>query len=127
MNDLRIVRGTDIRIYADENPLFGVTEFTASQTVKYHEVYEYLCAVPCERVPQGEGYVIKLHILSLFDRQLPTDRAFTLHVIDGDREYRYENCRVIERKTQVKGNHHAGVIVTVEAEYMRKRGIKNER
>ena len=126
MNDLRIVRGTDISIYADEKPLFGVTEFIASQTVKYHEVYEYLSAVPCKRVPQGEGYVIQLHMLSLFDGQLPTDRIFTLRIIDGDREYRYEKCRVTQSKTQVKENHHAGVTITVEAEYMRKRGTKDE-
>lgn len=126
MNDLRIVRGTDISIYADENPLFGVTSFTASQRVKYHEVYEYLSAIPCERVPQGEGYVIQMQILSLFDGQLPTDSAFTLRVIDGGREYRYENCRVTESKTQVKENHYAGVTVTVEADYMRKRGTEDE-
>ena len=126
MSELRIVRGTDINIYADDIPLFGVTAFTASQTVKYHEVYEYLSAAPCERVSQGEGYVIQLQILSLFDGQLPTDRIFTLRVIDGDREYRYENCRVVESKTQVKGNHYADVTVIVEADYMRKRGTENE-
>lgn len=126
MNDLRIVRGTDIGIYADDKSLFGVTSFTASQTVKYHEVYECLSAIPCKRVPQGEGYVIQLQILSLFDGQLPTDRIFTLRVVDGDREYQYEKCRVCGSKTQVKGNHYADVTVTVEADYMRKRGIEDE-
>lgn len=123
MNDLRIIRGTDISIHADDKPLFGVTAFTASQVVKYHKVYEFLSAKPCRRVPQGEGYVIKLQILSLFDGQLPTDRMFTLCVTDEDREYWYENCMVVESKTQVKGNHYADVTVTVEADYMRKRGI----
>ena len=78
MNELRVVRGTDIRLFADEAPLFGITSFTAEEKPKFHEVYEYLNAKPCERIPQGGEYVIRIGMMAMFDHQLSECEGFSL-------------------------------------------------
>ena len=126
MNELRIVRGTDVKLYMNDTPLFGVTSFSAVQKNSTYDVYEYLSAEPCEHVPQGSRYEIKLSMMALFDGQLSADNSFTLRVTDGNTEYRYENCRVTERKTELKGNAKAVEGFTLEADRMRKAVIEDE-
>lgn len=126
MNELRIVRGTDVRLYAEYAPLFGVTEFSAAQKESTYDVYEYLSAAPCERVRQGSRYEIRLEFMALFDEQLPRQDAFTLRFENGNTEYRYENCRVKERKTMLKGNQKAIEVFVLEADSMRKAVIHDE-
>ena len=120
MKELRIVRGTDVKLFVGESPLFGVTSFTAVQKPRHYDVYEYLRSEPCERISQGSRYEIKLEFMALFDHQLPTQEDFTLRVVDGDCVYCYENCRVTERRTQLKGNAKAVEVFTLEADRMRK-------
>ena len=120
MKELRIVRGTDVKLFVGESPLFGVTSFTAVQKPRHYDVYEYLRSEPCERISQGSRYEIKLEFMALFDHQLPTQEDFTLRVADGDCVYCYENCRVTERRTQLKGNAKAVEVFTLEADRMRK-------
>lgn len=126
MSELRIVRGTDVRLYVGDTPIFGVTAFSAVEKPLYHEVYEYLSAVPCERVPQGSSYVLQLSMMALFDKQLPTDPGFTLRVVDGSTAYCYYNCRITQRKTELKGNGNAVEVFSVEADSMRKRWARDE-
>lgn len=125
MNEIRMIRGTDIRLYADQTPLFGVTAFSAEQKTRFHEVYEYLNAKPCERIPQGTYYTITLQMMTLFDRQLPQD-DFTLDVEDGDTTYRFEHCRVTLQQTKIQGNGHAAAVFTVEADSMRRQVTQDE-
>lgn len=120
MKELRIVRGTDVRLFVGESPLFGVTSFTAVQKPRLYHVFEYLRSEPCERIPQGSRYEIKIEFMALFDRQLPMREDFTLIVTDNGTAYCYENCRVTERKTQLKGNQKAVEVFTLEADRMRK-------
>ena len=126
MNEMRIVRGTDVTLYADSTPLFGVTAFSASEKLRFHEVYEYLNAKPCERIPQGAYYEIQLSMMSLFDHQLPSQAGFTLKAVDGGVTYSYENCRVTGRKTELKGNGHACEVFTVEADELRRTVAQHE-
>ena len=126
MNELRIVRGTDVKLYVGETPLFGVTAFSAVQKPLYHEVYEYLSTKPCERIPQGTRYELTLSMMALFDKQLPSQPGFTLKVVDGDTTYCYENCRVTEQKTAVKGSENAAEVFTLEADSMRKQVVGDE-
>ena len=126
MTEFRLVRGTQITVYADESPLFGLISFSASQQIQYHEVYEYLSAEPCDRVPQGKGYAITMRFLSMFDSQLPEDEAFTLTVADGDTRYIYKDCRMTSRKTELRGNEHAEEVIKAQADTMEKQVIANE-
>lgn len=126
MHELKLVRGTQITAYAADAPLFGLLSLNAVQQKRYHDVYEYLSATPCERVPQRERYEITLRFLSLFDDQIPSDAVFTLRVEDDDFSYIYGGCRLISRKTEVGGNDHAVGIVTVEADTLQKRRIEDE-
>ena len=126
MSELRIVRGTDIKLYVADTPIFGVTEINIVEKPLYHEVYEYLSTLPCERVPQGTGYVIHMKMMSLFDKQLPTEPGFILRVVDGRSSYCYYNCRITQRKTELKGNGSAVEAFTVEADRMRKRWARDE-
>ena len=80
MNELRIVRGTDVKLFVGDTPLFGVMEFTAVQKPCHYDVYEYLRSKPCERIPQGSRYEIRLEFMALFCDQLPTQEDFTLRV-----------------------------------------------
>ncbi|WP_407383847.1 hypothetical protein [Ruminococcus sp.] len=125
MNELRIVRGTDVRLSVGETPLFGVTAFSAREKAPCHQVYEFLSAKPCETIPQGARYELELSVMALFDRQLPRER-FTLCIEDGDSCYRYENCRVTEQKTEVKGNEGAVERIFIEADRMEKRRNEHE-
>lgn len=126
MNELRIVRGTDVRLYADDKPLFGVASFCAVQKKSYYDVFEYLSTVPCEHIPQETRYEIKMGFIAMFDEQLPTQGGFSLRVVDDSTEYCYENCRVTQRKTELKGNAKAVEEFTLEADRMRKAVINDE-
>lgn len=126
MNELRIIRGTDVKLYADDTPLFGITEFSAVQKKSYYDVYEYLSAEPREHIPQGAHYEIRLGMMALFDGQLSEQGGFTLRIEDGNMEYRYENCRVTERKTEMKGNAKAVEVLSLAADRMRKAVIDDE-
>ncbi len=121
MSELRIVRGTDIRMFADDTPLFGVTAFSAAEKPRYHEVYEYLSAQPCDFIRQDTQYEIKLWVMALFDQQLSCEKAFELRIIDDGAIYAYENCRIIENTTAVKGNGRAEAVFTLAADSMRRR------
>ena len=120
MNELRIVRGTDVKLFVGDTPLFGVTDFTAVQKQRFYDVYEYLRSEPYERIPQGSRNEIKLELMALFDGQLPTQEEFTLRVEDNGTTYHYENCRVTEQRTVLKGNQKAVEVFTLEADQMRK-------
>ena len=125
MDELRIIRGTDVTLYADDDPLFGVTAFSASQAVKVHEVHEYLSAAPVQRVPQGAVYQINMKIMTMFASQIP-DAPFTLRIADGETEYRYENCSAVSRKAEAQGNEYIVTAVTCEADRMTKRRTAND-
>ena len=120
MNELRIVRGSDVKLFIGDVPLFGVTGFTAVQKPHHYDVYEYLRSQPCEQIPLGSGYEIKLELMALFDNQLPMREDFALRVADSDSVICYDNCRVTEHKTQLKGNAKAVEVFTLKADRMRK-------
>ncbi|MBQ3329831.1 MAG: hypothetical protein IJG87_01475 [Ruminococcus sp.] len=126
MNELRIIRGTDVSLYINDAPLFGVIAFSAEEKPLFHEVYEYLCVKPCERIPQGTEYHILIGMMSLFDHQLPADEAFTLRVIDGNVAYCYKNCRVTDRRTKAEGNRMATQEFAIKADQMEKQVTGNE-
>lgn len=116
MSELRIFRGRDVAFYLDGSVLFGVTEFSAAEERKVHKVREYMSASPVAAVPQGAAYRLKLHFLSVFDRQLPTDGSFRLRLVCEDEEYIYEDCVVTEYRLGAKGEKNAEAVYTLEAE-----------
>ena len=121
MNELRILRGRDIEAFIDGLGIYGLTEMTATGKPKYHDVYEYLSSSPYERLQEGCVYSIKLKMLSLFSSQVPTDGSFTLSVSDDTAEYSYENCRVVERHTEARGDKSIKEVFIIEAEKQTKR------
>ena len=126
MNELRIVRGRDIEVKIDGNFTFGITEINVRQKRRYHAVYEFMSSDPVEKVAQRVEYEIKLGIMSMFDFQIPTDRAFTLSMIEDGVEYSYEDCRVTEVSEGAQGNKVASQTFTVEAHDYRERVIEDE-
>ena len=121
MSELRIVRGTDVKLYADDTPLFGVTAVSAKEKPSYHAVYEYLSAAPCEYIPQGSRYEIEISMMSLFSDQFSGKSGFVFRIADGETSYHYENCRVIEQKTVLDEKNLATERIILEADSMRKR------
>lgn len=126
MNELRILRGRDIEAFVNGRDMYGLTELTATCKPKYHEVFEYLSASPYERLQEGCVYSIKLKMLSLFSSQVPMEGSFTLSVSDDTTEYSYENCRVIERYTDARGDKSIKEVFIIEAEKQTKRVIDDE-
>lgn len=126
MNELRVVRGTDIRLFANEAPLFGITSFTAVEKPLFHEVYEYLNAKPCKRIPQGVEYVICIGMMAMFDHQLSDNEGFSLTLVDGNVSYRYDGCHIVGRKTRLDGNDMATEEFTLKADQMTKQVTENE-
>lgn len=126
MNELRIVRGSDVRLYAEDTPLFGVTAFSAKEEISSHKVYEYLSSKPCEYIPQGSRYELELVVMALFDKQLPRESGFVFRVEDGDTSYLYHNCRVVGQKTETKGKDIAFEKIILEADSMEKRVAEHE-
>ena len=126
MNELRIVRGSDVKLYAEDTPVFGVTAFCAKEKINAHKAYEYLSSKPCAVVPQGSHYEIELSVMSLFDKQLPRESGFVFRIEDGDISYRYYNCRVVGQKTETKENDVAFEKIFMEAECMEKQVSDHE-
>ncbi len=126
MNELRIVRGRDIEVNIDGDIAFGITEINVRQKRRYHAVYEFMSSAPVEKVAQRAEYEIKLGIMTMFDFQIPTDRAFTLSMIEDRVEYRYEDCRVTEISQGAQGNKVVSQTFTIEAHDYRERVIEDE-
>ena len=126
MNELRILRGRDVRLFADEEELFGVTAVTASEKYTYHEIREYLSSEAYDRVRQDGGYQIKLTVLSLFDRQLVDLDGFTLSIRGDDTRYAYENCRVLGVQYTARGDKNAEAEFLLEADKFEIRGTDDD-
>ena len=126
MNELRIVRGRDIEVNIDGDIAFGITEINVRQKRRYHAVYEFMSSAPVEKVAQRVEYEIKLGIMTMFDFQIPTDRAFTLSMTEDEVEYSYEDCRVTEISQGAQGNKVAAQTFTIEAHDYRERVIEDE-
>lgn len=126
MNDLRLVRGRDVKAYIDQASLYGVTELDVSCKKKYHSVYEYLSSEPQATLPAGDSYQIRLKTLSLFSFLIPLDRTFVLSIRDEDVLYIFEPCRVVQRDTEVQGNENTREVFQIEAKRMREQVIDDE-
>lgn len=126
MNELKILRGRDIEAFVNGQDIFGLTELSATCKPKYHDVFEYLSSSPYERLQEGCAYSIKLKMLSLFSGQVPMDGSFTLSVSSDSTEYSYENCRVLERHTEARGDKSINEVFIIEAEKQTKRVIDDE-
>nr|WP_316623874.1 hypothetical protein [uncultured Ruminococcus sp.] len=126
MNELRILRGRDIGAAVDGSEIFGLTELTATAKPVYHEVFEYLRSAPFDRINEGCACSIKLKMLSMFSSQVPMDRSFTLSVSDDSFEYSYEDCRVVERHTEARGDKGINEVFLIKAEKQTKRVIDDE-
>ena len=126
MNNLKIVRGTDVLLMIDNDILFGMTEFHSEEKLKYHNVYEYLNGKPLARLPESTAYTIRLSVMTLFSHQIPSDRSFTLCVRYDEKEYAYEECRVAAVKSEIKGAAGGSQVFTIEAQRMLERVIDDE-
>ena len=126
MSELRIIRGKDIVLFLDDEPLFGVTEFSATEKRVYHQVRECMRSAAVKHVPQEAHYQLKVKALNVFDGQIPEDELFTLSVRFEDEEYVYENCRLTECVYGAKGAENAESIYTLEADSMRWQEVEDE-
>lgn len=126
MNDLRIIRGKDVKMTVDDELLFGMTEFSSEEKRKYHDVYEYLSDKPLQRIPGHAAYTIKLAVMTLFCDQIPHDRRFTLCVRCDETEYVYEGCAVTASKSEINGATGGSQVFTIEADRMTERVIDDE-
>lgn len=125
MTELCVTRGRDIDLYVDGEPLCGVTRLRAVSRTQRHELFEYLSAQPYEIVPEGQKHEITMTVLSLFADGIPAQGSFTLSVIDGETEYRYEGCIVTEHEKNIRGDQAVTDRLTVSAVSMTKRRREN--
>ena len=126
MNDLKIVRGTDVTLLIDDEPLFGMTDFHAEMKAKNHRIYEYLSDKPVATVAGSPGFTIRLSVMTLFCDQFPRNRSFSLTVRMDGMEYVYEGCRLVSTSSEVKGASHGTQVLTIESERMLDRVMEDE-
>ena len=127
MTELCITRGRDIGLYVGDEPLCGVTHFSAVSRFDRHEIYEYLSAAPYDTPASSESHELTLTVLSLFDGSVPTQGSFTLRAVDRDTEYCYEGCTVVKLERDVRGDKPVTDRFTVRAAGMTKRGTEDAR
>lgn len=121
MTELKITRGKDVELYADEEILFGVTEFVATGERKVKEIYEYLSGEPCATIENAPEYEIRLSVMSLFNYAVFDRERFTISVVDGDVCYVYEDCVAVRRERKVKASEPVCDSYHIKAKRMVKR------
>ncbi len=109
------LKGRDIELWIDRTPAKGVLEFCVKESASYTEVSEYLSSSPVSRRKGRSKYLLTLRTLSLFG-ELP-ERPFTVSVRWGDTEQRYENCALLEKQTQCKGDSEIQIVYTIESDH----------
>ncbi len=127
MTELCITRGRDIGLSLDGEPLCGVTHFSAVTRYPQHELYEYLSAVPYDRIPEGESHEIVLTVLSLFGNVLDGREGFLLCAEDDDTAVEYEDCHVVKVELDVRGDTAVTDRYTIKAAKMTKWGREDAR
>ena len=125
MNELRITRGRDILLYCNDEPLYGVTHFTAVSRCEQHAVVEYLSGEPVALLNAGERHELNVKMLSLFSPSGLDEDGFSITVRDGGTEYCYEGCVVTRRERDAQGGKTVTDSYTIAAEKMTKRGIQD--
>ena len=123
MTELRITRGRDIQLFCNDEPLYGVTHFSAVSRYEKHEVGEYLSGEPIAVLNAGETHELSLKVLSLFSPFPARESGFTITAADGDSEYRYEDCIVTRCERDARGDKTVTDSYTITARKMTKRGI----
>ena len=126
MSTLKVLRGRDIEAKINNSPLFGLSELDVTDKPRFRYIYEYLSETPYDAIGQGNSYRIRLKLLSMFSEQIPMDRSFSLSLNDGEYLYIYEQCRVVERYTDVQGNESVKEVFQIEAQFMREQEIDDD-
>ncbi len=126
MSELRIIRGKDIILRADDGILFGVTEFGAVEKRKLHEVYECMSSKPIARIPQDTEYELKIKAMSMFDGQIPEDREFELRLRLDEADHVYTGCRTIGVVRNIKGDQNAETEYIITADGFLIREVEDE-
>lgn len=104
MNDIRITRGTDIALFADDSKLCGVTDFELEESFTMYEVNEFLSSKPFDCINKETKYNITLSTNSLFDYKMIDKKDFTLSLLDGDFIFTYEDCNLLRKTRVAKGS-----------------------
>lgn len=120
MNELRITRSGDIELFAGEEQLFGVIDFSAKELYENYPIREYLSGEPYALINGRMNYELRLSVLSLFRNDLLVSDDLTLSVVDGDVTYRYEGCTVTRHERSVKAGKNVVDEYVLAAKSMRK-------
>ena len=121
MTEIRITRGSDIKMYVNGEPLYGVTDFKAVSVDETHEIREFLSSRPFDTFKTGENHELSLSALSLFNSDALDSDGYTLSVVDGDTVYDYEDCRTLRRERRVEADKYVSDVFTLRAQKMTKR------
>lgn len=95
MNTLRITKGSDAKIYADNSQLFFVTDFTAQQTGRVYPIREFLCDENVDTIILNPKYEIKITALSHLSKSVFEKDNFCITVCVGELTYSYLSCTLI--------------------------------
>ncbi len=120
MNELRLTRSGDIELFAGEEQLFGVIDFSAKELYESYPIREYLSGEPVALINGRMNYELRLSVLSLFRSELLESNDLTLSVVDGDVTYRYEGCTVTRHDRSVKAGKNVVDEYVLAAKSMRK-------
>jgi len=98
MNTLKITKGSDAKIYADDKLLFFVTDFTAQQTGQTYPIREFLREDNVDNIILDSKYEIKITALSHLQKSVFEEDDFCIAVCVDDVTYRYLSCTLVNHK-----------------------------
>lgn len=101
MNTLRITKGRDIKLFANDEQLFFVTEFFAKEDLKHYEIKEFLSNDEVESVISDRKYILVIKALSLMNPKAFYNDDFTITACDNENVYEYSNCHLESKKREV--------------------------
>ena len=125
MTELLITRGKDLRLSAEGEALYGVTDFKARSTITGHEIHEFLSSQPAATAAVRESHELELRVLSLFGGALDGKEDFSVSVTDDEAEYIYGGCKVIKKERAANADGRVIDAYTIKAKSMTKRGIND--
>ena len=115
MNTLRISKGKDIKICADGEQLFFVTDFFAEENVGRYKISEFMSMDEVDSIVLKKNYKLTLTALSHLNSRVFSNDNFTVTVYDIDKVYEYSDCHLECKKRQVSQNKPVVDVYTIVA------------
>ena len=123
MNTLKILKGRDINLSVNSQPLSFVTEFSATEKSTTYPIKEMLSDEVVDHIIRDKKYKITLTALSLFDFSVFDSEPFSIVVSSDNVCYTYGGCRLLGVTHDVKAEKPITDRYEIEAQSLKLREV----